>query len=96
MTAIPLMAVPEQPESTRLDRAARRFARAGRAGAVLAARVLGARSRAGIGALREHLYAACGLGAFTAAGFVHSTFTGLLVLGASFLVFEFKTERPED
>lgn len=43
-----------------------------------------------VGHIREHAYGIIGLGCIDAAAFVHSTFTGLLVTGVSFLVFEWK------
>lgn len=44
--------------------------------------------------VQEHAYSIIGLGMFDAAMFVHSVFTGLLVTGISFLVFEWKV-TPE-
>lgn len=40
--------------------------------------------------IREHGYTMCGLSMFSTAGFVHSPFTGFLVLGASFIALELK------
>jgi|HubBroStandDraft_5_1064220.scaffolds.fasta_scaffold00014_68 hypothetical protein len=58
------------------------------------ARVTGANLRkVGIPALehlREHGYSVIGLGFVDSACFVHSLFTGLIVTGISFLVFEWK------
>lgn len=41
----------------------------------------------------EHAYTIAGLGLIDGAMFVHSVFTGLLVTGLSFFVFEFKTSK---
>jgi hypothetical protein len=43
--------------------------------------------------LREHAYSIAGLGCIDAAAFVHSAFTGLLVTGISFLIFEWKVNE---
>ena len=40
--------------------------------------------------LADHAYTLLGFGCISAASFVHSVFTGLLVTGILFLVFEFK------
>jgi hypothetical protein len=40
--------------------------------------------------LADHAYSIIGLGLISAAAFVHSTFTGLMVTGILFLVFEWK------
>jgi hypothetical protein len=44
--------------------------------------------------LKDHVYTIIGLGLFDAAMFVHSLFTGLLVTGISFIVFELKVSAP--
>lgn len=49
-----------------------------------------AKARATRRHLQDHAYSICGLGLISAAAFVHSTFTGLLVTGLMFLVFEWK------
>lgn len=41
----------------------------------------------------DHAYTIIGLGLFDAAMFVHSLFTGLLVTGISFIVFELKVSE---
>jgi len=40
--------------------------------------------------LSDHAYSILGIGFIDAAAFTHSAFTGLLVTGVSFLVFEWK------
>jgi hypothetical protein len=90
---IPLMAMPQEP--VQQPRWAMRLGRSVRAVKRGTVRVLGANVPASLGHLREHAYALMGLGSLSAAGFVHSTFAGLLVMGAGFLVFEFKIS-PED
>ena len=40
--------------------------------------------------IREHLYTIAGFGFVSAAAFTHSVFSGLLVTGLLFLVFEWK------
>jgi hypothetical protein len=40
--------------------------------------------------LRDHVYTIVGFGCISAASFVHSIFTGLIVTGILFLVFEWK------
>jgi hypothetical protein len=52
-----------------------------------------ARVRPVVGHVVEHFYSLAGLGCISAAGFVHSTFTGLLVTGLMFLVFEWKVSE---
>jgi hypothetical protein len=54
---------------------------------------LRATSRATRSHLQDHIYTICGLGLISAAAFVHSTFTGLLVTGIMFLVFEWKVSE---
>lgn len=49
-----------------------------------------ARAKATRRSLQDNIYSVCGLGLISAAAFVHSTFTGLLVTGIMFLVFEWK------
>lgn len=49
-----------------------------------------ARSRPIRGHIADHAYTWAGFGCIDAASFVHSVFTGLLVTGILFLVFEFK------
>jgi methionine synthase I (cobalamin-dependent) len=51
---------------------------------------IGTRTRPALAHLREHGYSICGLGCIAGAAFVHSIFSGLLVLGILFLVFEWK------
>ena len=48
------------------------------------------RARATTRSLQENIYTIFGLGLISAAAFVHSTFTGLLVTGIMFLVYEWK------
>ena len=64
------------------------------AGTVLAVSLVAIRAsaRPTVGHLRDHAYGILGLGCIDAAAFVHSTFTGLLVTGVSFLVFEWKVQ----
>lgn len=40
--------------------------------------------------LLDHAYSVAGLACIATAAFIHSTFTGFLVLGVMFLVFEWK------
>jgi hypothetical protein len=40
--------------------------------------------------VRDQTFAVMGFGCIDAAAFVHSLFTGLIVTGASFLIFEWK------
>lgn len=40
--------------------------------------------------LRDHAFSICGFGFISAAAFTHSVFTGLLVTGIAFFVYEFK------
>lgn len=92
-----LMDMPVGPsDPTALDRAARRLGRALRAGRALAGAVVGAKAPAALSHLKEHAYSMLGLGSFAGAGFDHSTFTGLLTLGAAFLVFEFKAATEDE
>lgn len=71
--------------------------RAGR-GAVAAAvkavaatgRVLAAKATPTVAHIREHAYTLVGFGLVDAAMFTHSLFTGLLVTGVSWIVFEWK------
>lgn len=88
MRQVPLMAVPDEPAHT--PRWAMRLGRSLRTVTRGTGRVLGASVPAALGHLREHAYALMGLGSLSAAGYVHSVFTGLLVMGAGFLVLEFK------
>lgn len=55
--------------------------------------VVGAHARPYWSQIRENLYAVAGFGFFSAAGYVHSLFTGLIVTGVCFLIFEWKVER---
>ena len=43
--------------------------------------------------IADHLYTLAGFGCISAASFVHSVFTGLLVTGILLLVFEFKVSE---
>ena len=45
--------------------------------------------------VREHFYSIAGIAFIDSASFVHSEFTGLLVTGISFLVFEWKVSEGE-
>lgn len=90
-----------RPESA-LRRGLRRLRQSagGKGVAVMAAAataVLGvARAKAAptVGHIREHAYSIIGFGMFDAAMFLHSEFTGLLVTGISWFVFEWKVQ-PE-
>lgn len=57
--------------------------------------VAGARAPATLKILQEHIWTIVGLGLFDSAMFVHSLFTGLLVTGLSFFVFEWKISNDE-
>lgn len=46
--------------------------------------------------MRDHAYSIAGIGFIDSAAFVHSLFTGLLVTGISFLVFEWKVSEGEE
>jgi len=46
-----------------------------------------------LGHIREHGYSITGLGCMSGAAFVHSLFSGLLVTGILFLVFEWKVSE---
>jgi hypothetical protein len=46
--------------------------------------------------LRDHIYSIIGIGFIDAAAFTHSLFTGLLVTGISFLIFEWKVSDEGD
>lgn len=63
-----------------------------RAGMAVAGMAAIARSRAipVTAHIRDHFYSIAGLGCISAAGFMHSIFTGLLVTGAMVLIFEWK------
>jgi hypothetical protein len=65
------------------------------AGAVLAVALVALRTktRPTLAHLRDHAYGILGLGCIDAAAFVHSVFTGLLVTGVSFLIFEWKVQQ---
>ena len=52
-----------------------------------------ARSRPVASHLRDHFYTIAGLGFISGAAFVHSVFTGLLVTGLMFLLFEWKVSE---
>ena len=54
------------------------------------ARVTRAKAPVALRHLQDHIYSVLGFGFIDAAAFVHSVFTGLLVTGVSFLVFEWK------
>jgi hypothetical protein len=43
--------------------------------------------------LIDHAYSIIGLGCIATAAFIHSTFTGFIVLGVMFLVFEWKVSE---
>lgn len=43
--------------------------------------------------LRDHAYTICGMGFISAASFYHSIFTGLLVTGILFFVYEWKVSE---
>jgi hypothetical protein len=43
--------------------------------------------------LRDHAYSIAGFGFISAAAFYHSTFAGLLVLGLSFFIYEWKVSE---
>lgn len=45
------------------------------------------------GHLRDHAYSIAGLGFISAAAYVHSLFTGLLVTGILILIFEWKVSE---
>ena len=45
------------------------------------------------GHLRDHGYSVCGLGCIAGAAFIHSVFSGFLVIGVLFLVFEWKVSE---
>jgi hypothetical protein len=68
-----------------------------RAGRLAAGAITLVRNRAApvAGHLRDHFYSIVGLGLIAAAAFVHSTFTGLLVTGILFLVFEWKVSDSD-
>jgi hypothetical protein len=55
--------------------------------------VAGAKARASHRHLQDHAYTICGLGLVASAAFVHSVFTGLLITGLLFLVFEWKVSE---
>jgi hypothetical protein len=78
-------------------RSLREIARGARmAIAVLAERslpVVRAKARPLASHLQDHIYSILGFGLFDAACFTHSLFTGLMVTGISFLVFEFKVSE---
>jgi hypothetical protein len=52
--------------------------------------VVKARSAPALRNAREHGYTLGGFGCISAASFLHSTFTGLIVTGVLFLIFEWK------
>lgn len=54
---------------------------------------LRATARVSAAQLADHFYTIAGLGCISAAGFVHSTFTGLLLTGLMFIVFEWKVSE---
>lgn len=65
------------------------------AGLFLAATVtvMKTNARPAVNHLKIHAYGIIGLAFIDAAAFVHSSFTGLLVTGVSFLVFEWKVSE---
>jgi hypothetical protein len=85
-----IMEVPEVPASP--PRWAMRLGRSVRAVKRGTVRVVGASVPAALRHLRDHAYAFIGLGSLSAAGFVHSLFTGLIVMGVAWLVLEFKIQ----
>jgi hypothetical protein len=87
------MTVADFPVPSRFGQVWRRFLAV--AGTVFAVALPEMRKHARpvVGHIREHLYGICGLACIDAAAFVHSTFTGLLVTGISFLVFEWKVNE---
>jgi len=54
---------------------------------------LRAKTKPTLAHIRDHAYSILGLGCIDAAMFVHSVFTGLLVAGVSFLIFEWKVQQ---
>lgn len=46
--------------------------------------------------LHEHAYSICGFGFISAAAFTHSVFAGLLVMGISFFLYEWKVTPDGD
>lgn len=81
------------PVPTRLGQAWRRLLTVAGTVLVVALPELHKHARPVARHLREHLYGICGLACIDAAAFVHSTFTGLLVTGISFLLFEWKVNE---
>jgi hypothetical protein len=57
--------------------------------------VVKAKATPAVSHIREHAYTIMGLGTFDAAMFYHSMFTGLLVTGISWFVFEFKASDSD-
>jgi len=87
MTALP--ALPANPPSGRWARLRLSTGRlAAGAANVVRAGVAPAASH-----ILDHAYTILGLGAFCAAGYVHSVFTGLILTGCAFLVFEWKVSE---
>lgn len=86
---VPLMAVPEEV-TAQPPKWAMRLGRALRVGRAVTGRVAGASAAASLRHVRDHAYSLMAIGSFSAAGFSHSVFTGLLVLGAGFFLLEFK------
>ncbi len=58
-----------------------------------AASVLRAKGRPAAAQVRDHAYSIMGFGSVIAAGFYHSVFTGLLVMSASWFLFEWKVSE---
>lgn len=74
--------------------------RAGRAGVAVAVTavkttlsVARARAKPAVRHLQENAYSIIGFGMFDAAMFVHSLFTGLMITGISWIVFEWKVQE---
>jgi hypothetical protein len=56
----------------------------------IAGNVTRAQAKPTLAHLRDHAYSICGFMFISAAAFTHSVFTGLLVTGVLFFVYEFK------
>lgn len=96
MTAIEIEGrryVPEGPLRRGSRLLGRTLSAIGMKGFAVGAAAALARSAPAAQHVRENAYTIAGLGFIDGAMFAHSVFTGLLVTGISFFVFEFKTSK---
>ncbi len=85
----PLRRTPALPAGSPTGRWSRVWLSAGRLAAGVVS-VISGQAAPAASHLRDHGYTIAGLGLISAAAFVHSVFTGLLVTGIMALIFEWK------